>query len=34
MKRGKLRVLLGAAPGNGKTFTMLEEGHRLTRGPD
>ncbi|MGN6408182.1 MAG: sensor histidine kinase KdpD, partial [Curtobacterium sp.] len=29
MKRGKLRVLLGAAPGVGKTFTMLEEGHRL-----
>ncbi len=29
MKRGKLRVLLGAAPGVGKTFTMLEEGHRM-----
>lgn len=29
MKRGKLRVLLGAAPGVGKTYTMLEEGHRL-----
>ncbi|ROS77625.1 two-component system sensor histidine kinase KdpD [Curtobacterium sp. PhB130] len=29
MKRGKLRVLLGAAPGVGKTFTMLEEGRRL-----
>ncbi|MCI1255890.1 MAG: DUF4118 domain-containing protein [Corynebacterium provencense] len=27
--RGRLRVLLGAAPGVGKTFTMLEEGHRL-----
>lgn len=30
MKRGTLRVLLGAAPGVGKTFTMLEEGRRLT----
>jgi two-component system sensor histidine kinase KdpD len=29
VKRGKLRVLLGAAPGVGKTFTMLEEGRRL-----
>ncbi|GAB2849063.1 DUF4118 domain-containing protein [Microbacterium insulae] len=29
MKRGKLRVLLGAAPGVGKTFEMLEEGRRL-----
>ncbi|MFB0834603.1 DUF4118 domain-containing protein [Arthrobacter halodurans] len=29
MKRGRLRVLLGAAPGVGKTYTMLEEGHRL-----
>ncbi|MGA1812148.1 ATP-binding protein [Frondihabitans sp. 4ASC-45] len=29
MKRGQLRVLLGAAPGVGKTFTMLEEGARL-----
>jgi len=29
MKRGRLRVLLGAAPGVGKTFAMLEEGHRL-----
>ena len=28
-KRGRLRVLLGAAPGVGKTFTMLEEGRRL-----
>ncbi|MEA5153724.1 ATP-binding protein [Raineyella sp.] len=27
--RGRLRVLLGAAPGVGKTFTMLEEGRRL-----
>jgi K+-sensing histidine kinase KdpD len=24
--RGRLRVLLGAAPGVGKTYTMLEEG--------
>jgi two-component system, OmpR family, sensor histidine kinase KdpD len=29
VRRGKLRVLLGAAPGVGKTFTMLEEGRRL-----
>lgn len=29
MKRGKLRVLLGAAPGVGKTYEMLEEGRRL-----
>lgn len=28
-KRGRLRVLLGAAPGVGKTFAMLEEGRRL-----
>ncbi|MBD8054456.1 sensor histidine kinase KdpD [Rhodococcus ruber] len=28
-KQGQLRVLLGAAPGVGKTFTMLEEGRRL-----
>ncbi len=27
--RGQLRVFLGAAPGVGKTFAMLEEGHRL-----
>jgi two-component system sensor histidine kinase KdpD len=27
--RGKLRVYLGAAPGVGKTFTMLNEGRRL-----
>lgn len=31
MARGRLRVLLGAAPGVGKTFTMLEEGRRLQR---
>jgi two-component system, OmpR family, sensor histidine kinase KdpD len=29
MKRGRFRVLLGAAPGVGKTYTMLEEGRRL-----
>jgi two-component system sensor histidine kinase KdpD len=29
MGRGRLRVLLGAAPGVGKTYTMLEEGARL-----
>jgi two-component system sensor histidine kinase KdpD len=29
VKRGRLRVLLGAAPGVGKTYTMLEEGTRL-----
>jgi len=27
--RGKLRLFLGAAPGVGKTFAMLQEGHRL-----
>lgn len=33
--RGRLRVLLGAAPGVGKTYTMLEEGKRLlTEGKD
>ncbi|ALJ18634.1 ATP-binding protein [Microbacterium sp. No. 7] len=29
MTRGRLRVLLGAAPGVGKTCAMLEEGRRL-----
>src|SRR5689334_13352383 len=29
MPRGRLRVMLGAAPGVGKTFAMLEEGERL-----
>jgi len=29
MSRGHLRVLLGAAPGVGKTYAMLEEGRRL-----
>ena len=28
MRRGRLRVLLGAAPGVGKTYEMLEEGRR------
>lgn len=27
--RGKLRIYLGAAPGVGKTYAMLQEGHRL-----
>jgi len=31
MRRGRLRVFLGAAPGVGKTFAMLTEGHRLRR---
>jgi len=35
MARGTLRVYLGAAPGVGKTFKMLEEGHRrAARGTD
>ncbi|MGH8870351.1 MAG: DUF4118 domain-containing protein [Acidimicrobiia bacterium] len=29
MSRGKLKVFLGAAPGVGKTYAMLEEGGRL-----
>ena len=29
MSRGALRVYLGAAPGVGKTFAMLNEGHRV-----
>jgi len=33
--RGRLRLYLGAAPGVGKTYRMLEEGHRrLERGTD
>ena len=33
--RGKLRIYLGAAPGVGKTYAMLGEGHRgLERGSD
>jgi two-component system sensor histidine kinase KdpD len=35
MARGRLRVMLGAAPGVGKTYAMLEEGRRLrTAGRD
>ena len=35
MPQGKLRVYLGAAPGVGKTYKMLEEGHRRReRGTD
>ncbi|NPC96506.1 ATP-binding protein [Nocardioides sp. zg-DK7169] len=35
MERGTLRVYLGAAPGVGKTFSMLDEGHRrAARGTD
>ncbi len=34
-KRGSLRIYLGAAPGVGKTFAMLNEGHRRReRGAD
>ena len=33
--RGRLRIYLGMAPGVGKTFRMLDEGHRrLARGTD
>src|SRR6184192_4542622 len=35
MARGKLRIYLGAAPGVGKTYAMLNEGWRAhTRGKD
>jgi two-component system, OmpR family, sensor histidine kinase KdpD len=35
MRGGKLRIYLGAAPGVGKTYAMLGEGHRrLARGTD
>ncbi|WP_329424990.1 sensor histidine kinase KdpD [Streptomyces sp. NBC_01268] len=35
MGRGKLRIYLGAAPGVGKTYAMLSEGHRrVERGTD
>ncbi|MFJ2476198.1 DUF4118 domain-containing protein [Streptomyces sp. NPDC087659] len=35
MRRGKLRIYLGAAPGVGKTYAMLSEGHRrVERGTD
>ena len=33
--RGRLRIYLGMAPGVGKTYRMLEEGHRrVERGTD
>jgi two-component system sensor histidine kinase KdpD len=28
---GKLKIFLGAAPGVGKTYAMLEEAHKLKR---
>ena len=35
MARGRLRIYLGAAPGVGKTYAMLDEGHRRrSRGTD
>ena len=35
MARGKLRIYVGAAPGVGKTFAMLDEGWRgHSRGKD
>ena len=35
MKHGRLRIYLGAAPGVGKTYAMLAEGHRrAARGAD
>jgi two-component system sensor histidine kinase KdpD len=35
MARGQLRIYLGAAPGVGKTFAMLNEGRRrASRGTD
>lgn len=34
-KHGRLRIWLGAAPGTGKTYAMLQEGHRRkSRGTD
>ncbi|MEU8761969.1 histidine kinase, partial [Streptomyces sp. NPDC048659] len=34
-RRGRLRIYLGAAPGVGKTYAMLSEGHRrVERGTD
>mgnify|MGYP000023424995 CR=1 FL=1 len=32
MTRGTLRIFLGSAPGVGKTYAMLREGHRLREG--
>src|SRR4051812_34732272 len=35
MRRGKLRIYLGSAPGVGKTYAMLSEAHRrIERGTD
>ena len=35
MARGTLRIYVGAAPGVGKTWAMLDEGHRrAARGTD
>jgi two-component system sensor histidine kinase KdpD len=35
MARGTLRIFLGAAPGVGKTYELLEDAHRLSkRGED
>ncbi|MGV9803937.1 hypothetical protein ACWDTP_38480, partial [Mycobacterium sp. NPDC003449] len=35
VRRGELRIYLGAAPGVGKTYAMLGEAHRrLERGTD
>ncbi|KFI73037.1 osmosensitive K+ channel histidine kinase [Bifidobacterium minimum] len=31
MTKGSLKILIGAAPGVGKTYAMLREGHRLVR---
>ena len=30
--RGKLKIFFGAAPGVGKTYTMLKEAHELQQG--
>jgi K+-sensing histidine kinase KdpD len=35
LKRGRMKIFLGYAPGVGKTFTMLAEAHRrISRGED
>ena len=35
MAKGKFRIYLGAAPGVGKTYAMLDEGwRRMSRGTD
>lgn len=33
-RRGRLRVFLGAGPGSGKTYAMVQEGHRLATALD